>query len=92
MINLPITGWPKTPPTKWDFVLEMVLTNFLKFLPIFDIGHGLCIHIISFQNSKYFEISLLMSFSFFIDFETSLPQIGQNGRGFGIPFGSLGRP
>jgi hypothetical protein len=46
----------------------------------------------SFQNSKYFEMSLLMSFFFFIDFEASLPQIGRNGIGFGIPLGSLGQP
>jgi hypothetical protein len=41
----------------------------------------------SFQNSKYFEILLLMKKKP-IDFEVSLPQIGQNGIGFGIPFGN----
>ncbi len=42
----------------------------------------------SFQNSKYFEILLLMEKKKSIDFEVSLPQIGQNGIGFGTPFGS----
>jgi hypothetical protein len=41
----------------------------------------------SFQNSKYFEILLLMEKKP-IDFEVSLPQIGQNGIGFGTPLGS----
>jgi len=41
-----------------------------------------------FQNSKYFEIPLQITFSSFIDFEASLPQIGQNGTSFGTPLGS----
>jgi hypothetical protein len=33
--------------------------------------------ILSFQNSKYFEIPLLINLSFSTNFETSLPQIGK---------------
>jgi hypothetical protein len=48
--------------------------------------------ILSFKNFKYFEIPLLINFSFFIDFEASFPQIKWKGIGFGIPLGNLGRP
>jgi hypothetical protein len=44
----------------------------------------------NFQNSKYFEMPLLMTFS--IEFEASLPQIGWNGTRFGTPLCSLGQP
>ncbi len=46
--------------------------------------------ILSFQNSKYIKIPLLMNFSFSIDFETPFPQIRQKGTTFGIPLGNLG--
>jgi hypothetical protein len=46
--------------------------------------------ILSFQNSKYFEIPLLMNFFLFIDFGASFPQIGWKGTCFKIPLGSLG--
>jgi hypothetical protein len=42
-------------------------------------------HLSKFQNSKYFEIPLLMNLSFSIDFESSSPQIGWKKTSFAIP-------
>ncbi len=82
-------------PTKWDIALEVVLTSvILKYPSLYSIWRPMAFAYISFlmmfsfQNSKYFEILLLMEKKKSIDFEVSLPQIGQNGIGFGTPFGS----
>jgi hypothetical protein len=56
------------------------------------LAYVLFFRMFNFQNSKYFYIPLLKNLSSSIDFETSLPQIKQNGINFKTPFGSLGQP
>jgi hypothetical protein len=44
----------------------------------------------NFQNSKYFEIPLLVDLSFSIEIQTLLSKIAQNEVSFGTPLDSLG--
>jgi hypothetical protein len=45
-----------------------------------------------FQNSTYLDSPTLMNFSFSIDFNASLPQIGRYGTRLGTPIGNFGDP
>jgi hypothetical protein len=61
-------------------ILPMVLVYISSFI------------MFNFQNSKYFEIPLLMDLSFSIEIQTLLSQITQNVVSFGTSIESLGWP